>query len=301
MVHRLIPSALVLVLWSAGTACLPASVGARFIFETEHNPVRAAPPIPYEDVSFQSEGVVLRGWLFRTAATRRGTVVFLHGRNHNREDAIPIAVRLVPSGYDVLAYDSRAHGESTGKYSTFGYFEKHDLSRAIDYLGGIDVVVMGVSLGAAVALQAAAEDSRIAGVIAISSFTTLQQIVREQIPGIVPTPWVRGTLRNAEQLVGIRVDEVDTLRAARQIQVPVLLLHGVADNFIIPDHSIRIFEALAGPREVVLVEGARHNDVLEHKLAWNAVWTWLSSWPHVADTKGATELTLSPAQRRGQL
>jgi pimeloyl-ACP methyl ester carboxylesterase len=55
--------------------------------------------------------------------------------------------------FDVLAYDSRAHGESGGNACTYGYYEKRDLSRAIDLIGLRPVVALGISLGAAVALH----------------------------------------------------------------------------------------------------------------------------------------------------
>jgi pimeloyl-ACP methyl ester carboxylesterase len=280
--------------------CLPGPLGARLIFATEHHPVRADPPLPYEEVSFagEGEGIVLRGWLFRTAGTRRGTILYLHGRNQNREAALPVVSVLLRRGYDVFVYDSRAHGESTGTYSTFGYYEKRDVSRAIDRLGGGEVIVIGHSLGAAVALQAAAEDQRIVGVIAISSFTTVQQIVRDQVPGIIPTPWVRGTVRNAGAVARVEVDEVDTVRAARRIHVPVLLLHGAEDTFTSPAHSRRIDAALGGPHDLVLVTGAHHNDVLASPVAWAAISTWLdgqapSSWT------SAREALSSGAPRTG--
>ncbi|HET9598468.1 MAG TPA: alpha/beta hydrolase [Anaeromyxobacteraceae bacterium] len=273
--HRSLPVALALLAASAG-GCLPAGVGARLIFETKHNPVTAVPSLAHEDVSFAGEGGVwMRGWLFHADEPRRGTVIFLHGRNQNREQALPIAARFVSRGYDVLAFDLRAHGQSTGTYSTFGYLEKGDLSRAIDRVGADEVTVVGVSLGAAVALQAAAEDPRIAGVVAVASFSSLQQVVRDQIPWFVPTPLVRGTLHNAESRIGFHVEEADTVRAARRVLAPVLLLHGADDRFVVPAHSRAIYAALHGPRELVLVEGARHGDVLAHERAWDAIWSWL--------------------------
>ncbi len=219
----------------------------------------------------------MRGWLFHAVGPRRGTVIVLHGRNQNRYNVLPVAARFVPRGYDVLAYDLRAHGDSSGKYSTFGYFEKRDLSRAIDYLGSVEVVVVGVSLGAAVALQAAAEDQRIVGVVAVSSFTTIEQIVRDQVPWFIPTPLVRGTLHNAETRIGFRVEDVNTVEAARRIKAPVLLLHGANDDFTAPEHSRKIYAALSGPRELVIIEGAGHTDVLAHDRAWDHVWSWLQA------------------------
>ena len=120
-------------------------------------PMTGAPPLPAETVEITGDGVVLKGWLFRATGDRRGTIVYLHGSADNRASVVGVAKRYVPRGYDVLAYDSRAHGDSTGDACTYGYYEKRDLAKAIDSLKVPVVAVIGVSLGAAVAIQAAAE------------------------------------------------------------------------------------------------------------------------------------------------
>src|SRR5512139_2674745 len=99
------------VLASAGTGCLTPSIAARMILEPMRRAVEEAPSEPpHLEVAFPGDGVELRGWLFRAADPVRGTIVFLHGRNQNRGAGVVLARRLVPLGYDVLAYDSRAHG-----------------------------------------------------------------------------------------------------------------------------------------------------------------------------------------------
>lgn len=91
----------------------------------------------------------------------------------------------------MVAYDSRAHGDSAGEFCTYGYYEKQDLQRVIDGIDGRPIVVIGTSLGAAVALQAAAEDSRIDGVVAAESFSDLPTVATERAPWFMPPPIVR--------------------------------------------------------------------------------------------------------------
>ena len=62
-----------------------------------------------------------------------------------------------------VAYDSRAHGESEGDVCTYGFFEKRDLHQVLDSIGPGPIALVGTSRGAAVALQEAAEDARVAG------------------------------------------------------------------------------------------------------------------------------------------
>ncbi len=270
---------LCLVLATVGTGCLPRALAARMILEPHRRAVQETADPPHVEVAFPGDGVELRGWLFPARAPVRGTVIFLHGRNQNRDAGIVVARRLVPLGYDVLAYDSRAHGTSDGKYSTFGYYEKRDVSRAIDFLGADRVVLAGVSMGSAVAIQTAAEDPRVVGVVAVSSFSSMEEIVRERIPRVVGDGQVRGALREVEQRSGMRVKDADSVAAARHVSVPVLLLHGDLDEFTPLVHTQQIYAALRGEREIVQVPGARHADVLRFDAAWDAILAWLPSVP----------------------
>ena len=78
------------------------------------------------------DGVLLKGWWFRGEGRKRGTIVYLHGVGDNRGSSLGIAAHFVPKGFDVIAYDSRAHGESQGDACTYGYYERKDLSRVLD-------------------------------------------------------------------------------------------------------------------------------------------------------------------------
>src|SRR4051812_42664602 len=61
-------------------------------------------------VQFTGAGVTLDGWKFAAQHERRGTIVYLHGVADNRGAALKPAERLSQLGFDVIAYDSRAHG-----------------------------------------------------------------------------------------------------------------------------------------------------------------------------------------------
>ena len=116
------------------SGCMPPSWGAAALLHPSRKALTEAAPLPAESVEIAGDGVKLKGWLFRAAGARRGTIVYLHGAADNRASVVGVAKRYVPRGYDVLAYDSRAHGESTGDACTYGYFEKRDLAKAIETL-----------------------------------------------------------------------------------------------------------------------------------------------------------------------
>jgi pimeloyl-ACP methyl ester carboxylesterase len=204
---------------------------------------------------------VLRGWDCAATAARRGTIVYLHGVADNRGSAIGVIEKFRPLGFDVIAYDSRAHGNSEGDRCTYGYYEKRDLQRVIDQLHTDDVILFGHSLGAAIAVQAAAVEPRVRAVMAASTFSDLRTIATEH--AFFYPSWSLGpAFARAERDGRFVVDEVSPVKAAAQITVPVLLVHGANDRDTTPIHSQRVFAALHGSKRLVMVDGASHNDVL---------------------------------------
>ncbi len=264
------PVTLLMALVACG--CLPPEWGANAILHPFRRPALGLrPDLAHREISFESDGITLKGWLFPARAGRRGLVVYLHGIADNRRSGVGVARRLVALGYDVLAYDSRAHGASEGTACTYGYYEKQDLRRALDALGSPEAVLFGSSLGAAVAIQAAAVEPRVRGVIAQSPFADLEAIVRERAPWFATTHDVTRALEAAERKGAFHVRDASPLLAATRLRVPVLLLHGSEDEETRPAHSRRLAEALGAQGTLLLVPGAGHNDVLGREESWRAI------------------------------
>jgi alpha-beta hydrolase superfamily lysophospholipase len=259
-------------------SCMPPSWGANALLHPSRRPLTQVPTVKFEKVDLDV-GIHLVGWLFRTERPRRGLLVYLHGLGDNRSSGIWIAEHFNALGFDVLAYDSRAHGESGGDACTYGFYEKKDLSRALDKLGGGPIVAFGVSLGAGIALQAAAEDPRIALVVAVAPISDLRTAARERAPFFASRANIDEAFRIAEREGAFRADEVNPAAAATKIQAPVLVIHGADDRETSPAHSERVYAALAGPKKLVLVPGAQHNDALTAE-AWQQIDGWIAShWP----------------------
>jgi pimeloyl-ACP methyl ester carboxylesterase len=259
-------------------ACFPPEWGASAILHPSRRPTTAVPTIPYRDVTFKSDGLTLHGWLFPTSAPRRGLLVYMHGITDNRGSGIGVAQRYGPRGWDVLAFDERAHGDSEGDTCTYGALERHDLSRALDAVGATSAIVFGSSLGAAIALEDAPEDARIIGVIAQSPFADLRTVVADRAPFIASKSDIDGALRIAGERGHFNVDDASPEGAAARIHVPVLLIHGANDDKTPPAHSQRIFARLAGPKQLYLVEGAGHDDALAREETWTRITQWLEQF-----------------------
>jgi pimeloyl-ACP methyl ester carboxylesterase len=157
-----------------------ASAGAGGLLHPARRRVVGPPPATCQDATLAGDGVSLKGWQCRASTARRGTLVYLHGVADNRTSGTGVVERFVKRGFDVVAYDSRAHGESEGDVCTYGFFEKRDLRRVLDTVGPGPIVLVGTSLGAAVALQEAARDPRVTAVVAAETFSDLRTVAIER-------------------------------------------------------------------------------------------------------------------------
>jgi pimeloyl-ACP methyl ester carboxylesterase len=262
-----------LLLLGAVWIWLPA-IGAGILLHPPHRRVVVDPPPSCVMVKFAGEGVELKGWRSQGTGGRRGTVIYLHGVADNRASGAGVMTRFRKRGFDVVAYDSRAHGESGGDACTYGYFEKLDLQRVMDTVGPGPVVLIGSSLGGSVALQLAASDRRISAVVAAETFSDLRTVATERAPFFLKPGLLVRAFGIVEQNGRLQIDAVSPAKAAPSITAPVLLIHGAADVDTPPDHTRRVFEALTCPKKMILVPGARHNESL-HGEIWGEIERWV--------------------------
>ena len=249
-------------------------MAASALLQPKRRAVSARPPAGCDDVTYDGAGVQLSGWRCAPGGSR-ANLVLLHGIADNRASISGVVARFVKRGLTVVAYDSRAHGNSGGAACTYGYFEKDDLRRVIDSLDSQPVILLGTSLGAAVALQEAAGDPRVAGVVAAEVFSDLRRVARERAPFVLSDDVIKRAFTIAEERGRFKIDAVDVTAAARRITRPVLLVHGAEDSDTHPDHSRRVYDALAGPKQLVLVPGAGHNESLSKGETWDRIERWI--------------------------
>ena len=252
---------------------LPAIGAGALLFPTRRASMRAAPKQCAER-RFDGVNAGLAGWVCTPKdAGDKPAILYLHGIADNRDSAIGVIDRFVARGFTVIAYDSRGHGQSDGDRCTYGFFEKQDMSRVLDQAGVQRAIIIGHSLGAAVALQAGAADRRVIAIVAASTFSDLRTVATERAPAVFTAATIQAAFARAEHDGRFVVDEVSPIRAAAQIAVPVFLIHGALDADTRPAHSERVFAALKGPKELLIVPGAGHNDVFR-----TDVWARIDRW-----------------------
>lgn len=202
-------------------------------------------PAP-EEVTIPGDGVTLAGWYFANPAGGDCGVILLHGHTGTRYGVLEYAPLFWPKGCDLLLYDHRYHGASTGDYGTYGYFEKGDALAALAWfeqrtgLQPDQIGLLGESYGAATALQAAPSAPDLAFVAADSPYADLETIIGEQAVQRFGG-WTRLFAPGALALSGLRAgfapSQVSALLAAPQIDAPVFLSHSATDGYTLPHHS----------------------------------------------------------------
>lgn len=132
--------------------------------------------LPYEKVDFASrDGLNLFGWY--VPGQNRAAVILVHPFGARGVLMLEQAAALAQRGYTIFMFDLRAHGSSEGDTCTMGWLERYDLLGALDYVQGRSEVdpdrigVLGISLGAQIALCTAAECPALRAVVAESTGT----------------------------------------------------------------------------------------------------------------------------------
>ncbi|MGH9701742.1 MAG: alpha/beta hydrolase, partial [Candidatus Acidiferrales bacterium] len=126
------------------------------------------------------DGAILRGWKVRPAAANGDWVMLFHGVADNRAGVLPYAEMLLRHNYSLVMMDARDHGQSGGSMSTYGAKERYDTRAVVAVMIASEhphcIFELGESMGAGVALQSAAVEPQIAGVVAESPFATLREV-----------------------------------------------------------------------------------------------------------------------------
>jgi alpha-beta hydrolase superfamily lysophospholipase len=216
-----------------------------------------------------AQGDTLAAFFSKATSNEQGTIILLHGIRGYKEHFSELAIRLNGKGYNTLALDLRAHGASDGRYCTYGYYEKYDVQKAVDFLitQGVDsnIGVWGQSLGGAIALQALAIEPRLKfGIIesTFSEFTAIVDDYSERMFGFSISYVNQYALYRASEIADFKPEEVSPLCSAANIHQPIFISHGTEDKHIKYKYGKANFDNLASANKTLFpVEGAVHHNV----------------------------------------
>lgn len=229
-----------------------ASLERALIFQPSEFPeeIWAQSETPFEDVWFETpDGTKLHG-LFLPHPNPRAIALFCHGNAGNVASRAPsLWILNQRHGLAVMAFDYRGYGRSEGTPSERGILQ--DARAARSWLSQrtktpeSEIVLLGRSLGGAVAVDLAARDGA-RGLILASTFTSLPDVAAQHMPWTLPHILMTHRLNSEAKI--------------KRYHGPLLQSHGDADELIPIELAQTLFEAASGPKQFVVIRDAGHND-----------------------------------------
>ncbi|KMY44098.1 hypothetical protein AC622_07390 [Bacillus sp. FJAT-27916] len=224
--------------------------------------------IPQEEKWIQSKhGYRLHTLFAEPNPGSKKWMIFVHGITENKYNSIRFLRLFTKRGFNAVIYDHRRHGQSEGKTSSYGFYEKDDLQSVIQQLKadkGDDILIgiHGESMGAATLLLYGGMKPKGADFyIADCPFSEFSEQVAHLIkrnyhlPKWMILPFGDWWLKRRD---GYSLKEVSPLKAVENIDEPVLFIHTLEDTFIPPTMSEELYEHKKGPKQLVLLEKGAH-------------------------------------------
>jgi uncharacterized protein len=271
------------LLWIAGSIILLAIIayfGIGFVaagilttpvreFSADLTPAKYQ--MAYENISVtaRTDGMQIAGWFISNPGSNR-VVIMAHGRNQSRTSElygrfVELASFLHQSGLNVMMVDLRGHGRSPDAHYSFGLRERRDIEGAVDWLtkkgfreGNIGA--LGISLGAASVIGAAAEEPKISAVVEESGFAEIYPILKAAsyrdsgLPSflLTPTLWMVQARFGYDLAQSRPVKEIGAI-APR----PVLIIHS-NDDQLVPVDNAKQLQAAYPQAETWILSGPEH-------------------------------------------
>ena len=221
-----------------------------------------------QDVHVTSkDGLRLHGYWI-PVENPRGTVLLVHGYRSTILVDFGLAYAFYHAlGMNILVPHQRAHGESEGRYITFGVKESEDMKCWIqyhnDHFGNYQMILSGLSMGASTVLYLADQElpPNVKCMIADCGFTSPWAILDVVFRSVVhlpsgPSLWAADLFARA--LAGFSLKEKDTRQVLKEAKLPVFMVHGLEDDFVPCYMTRQGYASCCGSKKLLLVDGAAH-------------------------------------------
>jgi alpha/beta superfamily hydrolase len=223
-------------------------------YQGTHPPRRSCSPTPkslglyyFNFTTRTIDGVEIRGWV--AAPGNRGPVFILlhpYAGCRSSPQVLALTAELARRGYVVAAFDFRGHGCSGGDHTTLGAEELHDAQAVVDYIynmyhGERRIYLLGLDMGAAVAVMEAAGDPRVSGVVADAPYCSLRTAAERLLAARTHAPAFMADLALFyARLLGYRVYPRYGPCLLAGLQAPLVVVHEAHDPVLTRDEAARI-------------------------------------------------------------
>lgn len=256
--HIVYTVAVIVIVFFASTSLYVVFAQSKCVFVPD-NHIAYTPAdvgLTFETLSLSTEDdETIAGWYIPAIADEsepKQTVLFCHGNAGDIGDRVGLIRTFHRLGFNVLVFDYRGFGESSGSPSEAGTYQ--DVLACWDYL--VDtrklrperIIVFGRSLGGAVACWMAAH-SNPGALVLESVFSSIPAMAAETVPYLP-----------VRLLCRIKYDNVKTIA---QVKCPVLVAHSKADQMCPYKQGRRVFNAAKSPKQFVEMQGGHNTGGLD--------------------------------------
>ena len=220
--------------------------------------------------------------------------VCMHGYHETYESMGVFAKHFHGLGWNVLLPDQRGHGRSEGDYVGWGYDERLDVLRWVNWIVRRDpdaeVLLHGMSMGAATVLMATGGvlPRQVKAAVSDCSYTSVEAELRHlltgaksELPVRLPFALVFSRLRKtALRRAGFDIRLAAPVKAVARSKTPTLFIHGADDNFVPSAMMDTLYQAARCPKRFLRVPGAGHVACVgtDEALYWTTVADFLRDY-----------------------
>jgi pimeloyl-ACP methyl ester carboxylesterase len=193
----------------------------------------------------------------------KGIIILAHGYRSTKErDLYASLYNYYNMGYSLLLIDQRGCGLSEGKYITFGYYESKDIDKWVDYIykhHKTKIILAGISLGASSVLMV--NNRHVSCIISDSAYSNAYNEVKYcinhyfHLPGFIFMPMLCFYTRIFAKF---SLKKCDTIKNIKNLNIPILFIHGLDDDFVPYKSSIDNYNHYNGKKDILLIKGATH-------------------------------------------
>jgi pimeloyl-ACP methyl ester carboxylesterase len=187
-------------------------------------------------------------------------ILLSHGWSGRGTHLFKIANELINAGYSTISFDAPAHGKSSGRTTILPEFVETILE--IERQFGPFEAAVGHSLGGMSLLNATKKGLAIHRLAIIGSGDIIQDILNDFIAKLKLKPSTSTQLRlHFEKKYHVDLEDYSAHKAAKEIAIPVLVIHDKNDTEVPVTAGIHIHQHLKNG-QLVLTEGLGHRKIL---------------------------------------
>ncbi len=223
--------------------------------------------LPKSNISIPSKfGYSIHGW-FVKSTNQKKFMIICHGVTMNKINSIKYMKLFLNRDWNVILYDHRRHGESGGRTTSYGHYEKFDLQAVVNWVKrefGEDILlgIHGESMGAVTTLlYAGMVEDGADFYIADCPFSDFKEQLRYRLkeeyrlPSFFVLPISNFILKLRD---GYRIEDVSPISVITKIKSPILFIHSEKDDYILPEMTKELYKVKPGPKKLFLAKNGKH-------------------------------------------